>query len=371
MSDELIAGKVVRIGDSVTLILGDCREAARYIATASCDLLLADPPYGMGKAKEGVTNDNLYGAKLDAFLMECWRACRPALKANASAYIWGNAESLWRLWYRGGLADSEPMTLRNQIIWDKPPSASPCGTPIGSEDMRSYPHGYESSLFFFLGEQGFNTNADNYWQGWEAIRGWLESEIQKVGGAAFFKSVFGEVYSDPGGVFGHKFTTSQWQFITREQYERLQAACKGDAFVRSYDDLKREHDDLKREHDDLKREFYATRAYFDNAHQNMTDVWNYPRVNGAERHGHATPKPVAMMARCIKSSCPPGGTVLDPFTGTAPTAIACIRTGRKFVGIEIDEQHFEAAEQRIRRELESGTFDFAAQPASASQQPLL
>ena len=344
-----------------SLILGDCRDIAPTIAAASCNLLLADPPYGMGKENDGVMNDNLYGGKLDTFLMECWRACRPALKENASAYIWGNAESLWRLWYRAGLADSEPMTLRNQIIWDKPPSASPCGTPIGSEDMRSYPHGYESSLFFFLGEQGFNTNADNYWQGWESIRGWLETEILKVGGAAFFKSVFGEVYADPVGVFGHKFTTSQWQFITREQYERLQAACKGDAFVRSYDDLKRSYDDLKREHDDLKREhdgikqaFYETRAWFDNAHQNMTDVWQYGRVTGAERHGHATPKPVAMMARCVKSSCPPGGTVLDPFMGTAPTAIACLRTGRNFIGIEKDPKHFATACSRLEAEINQG-----------------
>jgi hypothetical protein len=65
----------------------------------------------MGKENDGVMNDNLYGGKLDAFLMECWRACRPALKANASAYIWGNAESLWRLWYRGGLADSGQSAL--------------------------------------------------------------------------------------------------------------------------------------------------------------------------------------------------------------------------------------------------------------------
>jgi len=366
MSDELKAGKVVRIGEGVTLIFGDCREAARYIAPASCDLLLADPPYGMGKAKEGVTNDNFYGAKLDAFLMECWQACRPALKSNASAYVWGEAESLWRLWYRGGLADREPMTLRNQIIWDKPPSAGPCGSPMGSEEMRSYPHGYEAALFFMLGEQGFNNNADNYWEGWEPVRQWMCAQRDASG---LTNADINRAWCEWKGVGSTSqtqkwFSTSCFGLITEEAYLWLRGVCGGRAF-------KRDYDALKREHDDLKREFYSTRAFFDNAHQNMTDVWNYPRVNGAERHGHATPKPVAMMARCIKSSCPPGGTVLDPFTGTAPTAIACIRTGRKFVGIECDPVHFATAEQRIRRELEAGTFDFGAQPASASQQPLL
>jgi DNA modification methylase len=72
-----------------------------------------------------------------------------------------------------------------------------------------------------------------------------------------------------------------------------------------------------------------------------------------------------------EAKIPQGATVLDPYMGSGSTAIACIRTGRKFIGIERDPVHFATAEQRIRRELEAGTFNFAAQPASASQQPLL
>jgi len=344
--------RFVRGDSTATLYLGDCRDIAPTLAAASCDLLLADPPYGMGKEKEGVMNDNLYGGKLDAFLMACWRACRPALKANASAYIWGNSESLWRLWYRGGLADSERMTLRNQIVWNKPPTAGPTGGGIGSEGMRSYPHGYEAALFFMLGQQGFNTNADNYWEGWEPIRKYLSDEMEKLYALGWSRKrvdveLFGCTVTS-GGMVSHYIGSSQWGFITEKNYKALQRAAKGDAFTREYDDLKREYDDLK-------RAFYETRAHFDNTHQNMTDVWHYGRVTGAERHGHATPKPTAMMARCVKSSCPPGGTVLDPFMGTAPTAIACLRTGRNFVGIEKDPAHFATACSRLERELEQGT----------------
>ena len=262
--------------------------------------------------------------------------------------MWGEAESLWRLWYRGGLSDSERMTMRNEIVW-----AKGHGQGMESESHRQFPTASERALFFMLGEQGFNNNAENYWEGWEPIRAYLDGERKRMGWTM----------QDPRRIAGHCvpnvnhwMTTAQWMMPTREVYQAWQREAAGAAFVRGYDDLKREHDDLKREHDDLKREFYATRAFFDNAHQSMTDVWNYPRVNGAERHGHATPKPVAMMARCIKSSCPPGGTVLDPFTGTAPTAIACIRTGRKFIGIECDPKHFETAVQRIRAELAQTTF---------------
>jgi site-specific DNA-methyltransferase (adenine-specific) len=50
-----------------------------------------------------------------------------------------------------------------------------------------------------------------------------------------------------------------------------------------------------------------------------------------------------------------GETVLDPFMGSGTTGIACIRTGRKFIGIEIDPGYFQIACDRIRRELQQTT----------------
>jgi DNA modification methylase len=71
----------------------------------------------MGKEAEGIANDNLYRENLDAFQMQWWKACRSAIEDNGSAYIWGNAEDLWRLWYVGGLKASERLTFRNEIVW--------------------------------------------------------------------------------------------------------------------------------------------------------------------------------------------------------------------------------------------------------------
>lgn len=313
----------------VTLYHADCRDVLPTLAPKSVDLYLSDPPYGMGKEADGVLNDNLYDAKLDTFLLACWKAGRPALKDNASAYIFGEAENLWRLWYVGGLRDSERMTMRNEIVWNKGINGAPW------EDGRSYQPATERALFFMLGEQGFNNNADNYWEGWEPIRCYLASEAQKMGwGSKQVNQITGV------GMFTHWFTKSQWGFIPKAHYEKLQAAANGDAF--------------KREHDDLKRAFYATRAYFDNTHQIMSDVWDYPKVIGAERHGHPTPKPVALMARAVKTSCPVGGLVLDPFMGTCPVGVACIRTGRRYVGIEKDAAHFATAVERIKREMAQG-----------------
>lgn len=70
---------------------------------------------------------------------------------------------------------------------------------------------------------------------------------------------------------------------------------------------------------------------------------------------HPTQKPVALMAWCMEQAkVPEGGTVLDPFMGSGTTAIACIRTGRKFIGVERDPAHFKTAVERIRRELAQG-----------------
>ncbi len=71
----------------------------------------------------------------------------------------------------------------------------------------------------------------------------------------------------------------------------------------------------------------------------MTDVWEFPRVTGEDRHGHATPKPVSLVARAVKSSTPEKGAVVDPFCGTGTTIIAAEQLGRKCYAIEIDPSY--------------------------------
>ena len=325
------------------VLCGDSTKAedvARLMGGEKAQLIHADPPYGMGKEKDGVQNDNLYADKLDAFQMAWWRAFRPHAEGNASAYIWGNAEGLWRLWFVGGLKDSERLTMRNEVTWDKRednPTMLVSGVPL--ESRRMY-HPTERCLFFMLGEQGFNNNADNYWEGWEPIRGYLEAEMNKCGGAKNWKAAL------DNRMGGHYFTKSQWCFPTAEAYAKLRTFANGDAFKREHDELKREHDELKREHDELKREFYGTRAHFDNTHDNMTDVWEFPRVTGEDRHGHATPKPVAMICRAIKSSTAAEALVVDPFLGSGTTLIAAEQLGRKCYGMEISPQYCDVIVKR-------------------------
>jgi len=62
---------------------------------------------------------------------------------------------------------------------------------------------------------------------------------------------------------------------------------------------------------------------------------------------HSCPKPLNMMQMIANRFTLPGCTVLDPFMGSGTTGVACVRTGRRFIGIEIDEDYFKIAQKRI------------------------
>ena len=62
---------------------------------------------------------------------------------------------------------------------------------------------------------------------------------------------------------------------------------------------------------------------------------------------HSTQKPVWVMKWIIEQYTQPGDTVLDPFMGSGTTGVACIKTGRRFVGCEIDPGYFAIAKRRI------------------------
>lgn len=62
---------------------------------------------------------------------------------------------------------------------------------------------------------------------------------------------------------------------------------------------------------------------------------------------HPHQKPVPLLKRIVEWVSSPGEVILDPFMGIGSTGVACAETGRSFVGIEIDENYFDIACQRI------------------------
>jgi site-specific DNA-methyltransferase (adenine-specific) len=82
-----------------------------------------------------------------------------------------------------------------------------------------------------------------------------------------------------------------------------------------------------------------------------SNLWLIPRDPPGE---HPTPKPVALFRKCIENSSDAENTVFDPFLGSGTTAVACIQTGRKFIGCEIEPKYFDMACKRIEAAYAAG-----------------
>ena len=67
---------------------------------------------------------------------------------------------------------------------------------------------------------------------------------------------------------------------------------------------------------------------------------------------HPSQKPLEVIEKCILDSTEPGDIVLDCFTGSGTTAVACIRRNRQFIGFEIDEKYYNLSLKRIEQERE-------------------
>jgi len=329
-------GDVYELG-SHRLVCGDSRDQSlwsRVMGTQLADLLMSDPPYGMGK---GFDSDSLGIAKLAQFQTAWWTALRPFLQETASCYVWGNAEDLWYWWHRHltpWLEERDQVvTFNNEIVWDKE-----YGNGQGTSAIRSYPMLTERALFFSLGRQGFgNKNQDRYWEGWDELRLPLvaEAESAKLDGKKC-KELTGT------NMWAHWFGKSQWSLIAEAHYLTLQRETG--KFKQPYEKLKKQHEQLlQRFNEWLEHE----RAYFDATHDpSMGDVWRFERIEKSERFGHDTPKPIPMLVRILRSSCKVNGLVLEPFGGTGPTLLAAEQTGRRCITAELDPVWCEVILQR-------------------------
>lgn len=87
--------------------------------------------------------------------------------------------------------------------------------------------------------------------------------------------------------------------------------------------------------------------------RNPGDVWTIPTTPfpGA----HFAVFPIQLPQRCILAGCKPGGVVLDPFSGSGTTGLAAQRTGRRYVGIDINPQYHDLA---LKHRLNQAVLDF-------------
>ena len=328
-------GQIYQLGNH-RLMCGDStneEDVAKLMNGVKADMVFTDPPYGMKKESDGVANDNLNYDDLLKFNKLWIPLTFNFLKNVGSWYCWGTDEPLMDIYSEilkpmKKQVGEMKLTFRNLITWDK-------GNGFGqlSADYRMYPIADEKCLFVMRGRQTYGDTIDDYWEGFEPIREAITkllkddlnltlTEVEKYAGAT---------------TVSHWFAKSQWEFPAEERLSQYLNT------LLSIEKISRQ------EFDKIRQEWYNTRAYFDNTHDNMNDVWHFPKTAGAEREsagGHATPKPIALCARAIKSSSRENENVLDVFGGSGSTLIACEQTNRKAYLMELEPQWVDVIIQR-------------------------
>ena len=88
----------------------------------------------------------------------------------------------------------------------------------------------------------------------------------------------------------------------------------------------------------------------ENGDKQMKNVWRFlPPSNSEKIFGkHPTQKPVQLLERCILASTNEGDFILDPFNGSATTGIAASKNGRKYVGIELENDFIDLSIRRLK-----------------------
>ena len=238
----------------------DMLEGVTRLPDEAIDLIVADPPYGLGK-DYGNGSDKLSAEKHLEWYEQWISLCIPKLKSTGSFYIFAT----WQYSPEIFSFMKKKLIMVNEVIWDRK-------VPSMGGTIRKFSSVHDNIGFF--------AKSKKYFFDLDPIRIPYDEKTKK----ARTRSIF----------VGHK-----WLEI----------------------------------------------GY------NPKDVWSVSRLHREhrEREDHPTQKPLELIERMVLSSCPKGGTVLDPFMGTGTTAVACIKTGRNYVGFEINEKYCKTIEARIKR----------------------
>lgn len=344
------------------LYKGDCLELLKDIPDKSIDLVLTDPPYNIKKAKWDNIPDYINWCR--KWILECQRV----LKDNGTLYFFHN-DMVQIAQLMEFIRLNTDFKFNSFCIWDKGDfRALSWKHPSEKNNLRCWFNTCEYCLVF-VKMQGYKTTWDR--TGWDSIkldvnnfqslRQYAYKVLCYIGGGEpvslnYIKTIIGnrkaehffyclpkeypnspksQVMKEIGGKADHftRYGSTRWELCTPETYQELIDKFNIDKMIgfKEYEELRQEYEELRFTH---------------NLDDNHKNIWysDEPRNDGKI---HPTQKPIDILERIIRVSSNEGATVLDPFLGSGSTGVACANTGRKFIGMELDNNYFNVAESRI------------------------
>ena len=305
------------------LFHGDCLELMKDIPDGSIDMILCDPPYGVMKgidkskaAKDIGYKSHDWDTKIDTekLLPELGRILRP----NGICVLF--AQEPYTSELVTSAIPSLPFSYR--AVWKKNSLANAL---VVNKAMVSY---FEDILIFRKIVREETTD--------HPLRTVFLDELQKNGKTK--KDAINAV----GSSATHFFTSGlQFRLPTKEKFEQLR---DGGFISLDYDECSRINEDfLFSRYSRIAKE---TPSIFNlwEGRKSKSNVLEYAK----DKDGyHPTQKPVALLEDLIKTFSNPGNVVLDFTMGSGSTGVACVNTGRNFIGIELDDKYYSVACKRI------------------------
>jgi len=317
------------VGDA-RVMFGDCRDVLKTLADCSVDSVVTDPPYELG----------FMGKKWDstgiAYDVTVWAECLRVLKPGGHVLAFGGSRTFHRM---AVAIEDAGFEIRDSIAW------------ISS---KTFPKSL--NVRKAIDKTGVDGSA---WEGWgtglkqvvepivmgrKPLVGTVAANVLEhgVGGlnidasrVAADMSEFVSATGKPRSGMGHAHGFAMGDGYGGENANPPNALGRWPANVILDEYSAGLLDEQSGENP--SRFFYCAKASKRDRNEGLEDS-----------NPHPTVKPTALMRYLIKLVTPPGGTVLDPFTGSGSTGKAALLDGFAFVGAELTEEYLPIIEGRLK-----------------------
>ena len=308
------------------LYKGDCLELMKDIPDGSVDLVLTDPPYGTMKNApiDGWVNR---GEKVE------WDTAIDPVK------IFEQISRILRQNGKAILFSQEPYTSR--IITSAIPSLPFSYRAIWYKNVSGNSLMAKSAMVSRYEDICIFSKLGHDYCGENPLREYFAKVLDFIG-VTSCKEINARLGHRKAEhcfyVTGRRNGSTQFSLCTKQTYQELiDVFCidKMQGFI--------EYAELRRTQDEYTQK-YASVFNLWQGGKSKSNVLEYKKDNDGY---HPTQKPVALLEDLIQTYSNEGNTVLDFTMGSGSTGVACVNTGRRFIGIEKDERYFKIAEQRI------------------------